>query len=99
MLLIERSEGVKTQQMKCSGVVRSGKWAAIRDVDAVAGKRFQLEVNSLFLAALSLLQWPSGTTYVTFEDVKVPVENLIGKENQVRRAVPVVLCGTLSACV
>jgi hypothetical protein len=23
-----------------------------------------------------------GTTYVTFEDVKVPVENLIGKENQ-----------------
>lgn len=23
----------------------------------------------------------SGTTYVTFEDVKVPVENLIGKEN------------------
>ncbi|QSS64533.1 transcription initiation protein spt5 [Histoplasma capsulatum] len=24
----------------------------------------------------------SGTTYVTFEDVKVPVENLIGKENQ-----------------
>jgi alkylation response protein AidB-like acyl-CoA dehydrogenase len=25
--------------------------------------------------------WPSGTTYITFEDVKVPVENLIGKEN------------------
>jgi len=24
----------------------------------------------------------SGTTYVTFEDVKVPVENLIGKENK-----------------
>lgn len=24
----------------------------------------------------------SGTTYVTFEDVKVPVENLIGKENR-----------------
>jgi len=24
----------------------------------------------------------SGTTYVTFEDVKVPVKNLIGKENQ-----------------
>lgn len=24
----------------------------------------------------------SGTTYITFEDVKVPVENLIGKENQ-----------------
>merc|ERR1712100_833529 len=26
--------------------------------------------------------WPSGTTYITFEDVKVPAENLIGKENQ-----------------
>lgn len=26
--------------------------------------------------------WPSGTTYITFEDVKVPVQNLIGKENQ-----------------
>uniref|UniRef100_A0A0G4FF44 Cytochrome b5 heme-binding domain-containing protein n=1 Tax=Chromera velia CCMP2878 TaxID=1169474 RepID=A0A0G4FF44_9ALVE len=26
--------------------------------------------------------WASGTTYITFEDVKVPVGNLIGKENQ-----------------
>jgi len=26
--------------------------------------------------------WSSGTAYVTFEDVKVPVGNLIGKENQ-----------------
>ena len=26
--------------------------------------------------------WPSGTTYITMEDVKVPVENLIGVENQ-----------------
>ncbi|KAF2797768.1 acyl-CoA dehydrogenase NM domain-like protein [Melanomma pulvis-pyrius CBS 109.77] len=26
--------------------------------------------------------WSSGTTYITFEDVKVPVENLIGKENK-----------------
>ena len=25
--------------------------------------------------------WPSGTTYITFEDVKVPVENLIGEVN------------------
>jgi alkylation response protein AidB-like acyl-CoA dehydrogenase len=25
--------------------------------------------------------WPSGTTYITMEDVKVPVENLIGAEN------------------
>ncbi len=46
LLLIERSKGVKTTQMKCSGV------------------------------------WPSGTTYIEFDDVLVPVENLIGKENQ-----------------
>ncbi|KAK5745347.1 hypothetical protein LTR17_001508 [Elasticomyces elasticus] len=26
--------------------------------------------------------WSSGTTYITFKDFKVPVENLIGKENQ-----------------
>ena len=26
--------------------------------------------------------WSSGTTYITFEDVKVPVGNLIGKENE-----------------
>ncbi len=26
--------------------------------------------------------WASGTTYITFEDVKVPVENLVGKENK-----------------
>jgi len=26
--------------------------------------------------------WCSGTTYITFEDVKVPVENLIGTENE-----------------
>jgi alkylation response protein AidB-like acyl-CoA dehydrogenase len=26
--------------------------------------------------------WPSGTAYITFEDVKVPKENLIGKENR-----------------
>jgi hypothetical protein len=25
--------------------------------------------------------WSGGTAFVTFEDVKVPVENLIGKEN------------------
>jgi len=25
--------------------------------------------------------WPSGTAYITLEDVKVPVENLIGQEN------------------
>jgi alkylation response protein AidB-like acyl-CoA dehydrogenase len=26
--------------------------------------------------------WASGTTYVSFEDVKVPVENLVGKEGE-----------------
>ncbi|XP_049848723.1 uncharacterized protein LOC126316672 [Schistocerca gregaria] len=26
--------------------------------------------------------WPSGTTYIMFEDVEVPVENLIGEMNQ-----------------
>ena len=26
--------------------------------------------------------WASGTSYITFEDVKVPVENLIGQENK-----------------
>ena len=31
--------------------------------------------------------WSSGTTYITFEDVKVPVENLLGKENQGFKAV------------
>ncbi|KAG9251151.1 acyl-CoA dehydrogenase/oxidase [Emericellopsis atlantica] len=31
--------------------------------------------------------WSSGTTYITFEDVKVPVENLLGKENQGFRAI------------
>ncbi|KAL2753204.1 hypothetical protein ACRALDRAFT_1065447 [Sodiomyces alcalophilus JCM 7366] len=31
--------------------------------------------------------WSSGTTYITFEDVKVPVENLLGKKNQGFRAI------------
>jgi alkylation response protein AidB-like acyl-CoA dehydrogenase len=46
LLLVPRTAGVKTTQMKCQGV------------------------------------WSSGTTYITFEDVKVPVENLIGKEGE-----------------
>merc|ERR1711977_509122 len=25
--------------------------------------------------------WPSGTTYITFDNVKVPKENIIGQEN------------------
>lgn len=46
-LLIEKTfPGVKTRQMKCSGV------------------------------------WSSGTTYITFEDVQVPKENLVGQENK-----------------
>ncbi|KAJ3417555.1 hypothetical protein HDV05_000012 [Chytridiales sp. JEL 0842] len=31
--------------------------------------------------------WASGTSYVTFEDVKVPVENIIGKENKGFKAI------------
>lgn len=31
--------------------------------------------------------WASGTTYITFENVKVPVENLIGTENKGFKAV------------
>ncbi|KAJ3219098.1 hypothetical protein HDU67_002754 [Dinochytrium kinnereticum] len=31
--------------------------------------------------------WASGTSYITFEDVKVPVENLIGKENKGFKAI------------
>lgn len=27
-------------------------------------------------------QWAAGTTWVDFEDVKVPVENLIGQEGE-----------------
>ena len=26
-------------------------------------------------------QWASGTSFIIFENVKVPVENLLGKEN------------------
>lgn len=26
--------------------------------------------------------WASGTTYISFEDTRVPVENIIGKENK-----------------
>jgi len=26
--------------------------------------------------------WPSGTTYITFDDVKVPCDNIIGEENK-----------------
>ena len=26
--------------------------------------------------------WPSGTTYITMDEVKVPVANLIGVENE-----------------
>lgn len=36
--------------------------------------------------------WSSGTTYITFEDVKVPVENLIGKENQGFKGMLNIIC-------
>jgi alkylation response protein AidB-like acyl-CoA dehydrogenase/predicted heme/steroid binding protein len=51
LLVIPRTEGVKTERMKCQGV------------------------------------WASGTTYITFENVKVPVENIIGKENEGFKAI------------
>jgi alkylation response protein AidB-like acyl-CoA dehydrogenase len=37
--------------------------------------------------------WASGTTYITFEDVKVPVENLIGEETTVSGGGGVQVCG------
>lgn len=46
ILLIPRSEGVKTKKMQMGG------------------------------------QWAAGTTWIDFEDVKVPVENLIGTEGE-----------------
>jgi len=46
LIVVERTKGVTTREMDCTGV------------------------------------WGSGTTYITFEDVLVPVENLIGKEGE-----------------
>lgn len=46
LVVIERTEGVKTIKMRCSGVICS------------------------------------GTSYITFEDVLVPVGNLLGEENK-----------------
>lgn len=43
--------------------------------------------------------WSSGTTYVTFEDVKVPVENVIGKPNQgFKGKSPLIVWPSLSPC-
>ena len=36
--------------------------------------------------------WCSGTTYITMEDVKVPVENLIGKEGEGFKYIMYVIC-------
>lgn len=46
LLVIERTEGVTTRKMDCSGV------------------------------------WASGTSFISFEDVRVPVKNVLGKENK-----------------
>ncbi|KAM0787764.1 hypothetical protein ACM66B_003821 [Microbotryomycetes sp. NB124-2] len=46
LLVIPRTEGVRTTKMNCQGV------------------------------------WASGTSYIEFDNVKVPVENLLGKENK-----------------
>jgi alkylation response protein AidB-like acyl-CoA dehydrogenase len=62
LLVIPRTEGVKTERMKCQGV------------------------------------WASGTTYITFENVKVPVENLIGKENEGFKAISKLNCSACYLC-
>lgn len=40
--------------------------------------------------------WASGTSYVAFEDVMVPVENLVGKENEGFKCVKISVSGFLS---
>lgn len=43
--------------------------------------------------------WASGTSYITFEDVKVPVENLIGKENKGFKAIMVITILIAYSCI
>lgn len=72
LLLIERSmPGVTTRQMQCSGM-------------QLAALFFFFFWCNTDLTACSFFTgvWASGTSYITFEDVKVPVENLVGKENK-----------------
>jgi len=66
LLLLEKGmPGLKTRPMNCSGAWASG--------------------TSILMSPFSSGPFASfvvpGTTYITMEDVKVPVENLIGKEN------------------
>jgi len=42
-----------------------------RDTPGITVRRMKLQGN-----------WMAGTSYITFDDVKVPVKNLIGKENE-----------------
>jgi hypothetical protein len=43
--------------------------------------------------------WSSGTTYITFEDVLVPCENIIGQENEGFKYIMCAFCFALSARV
>ncbi len=68
LLLLERGmPGLATKQMK------------VRVPAAAALPRLRADASRLPCQCMGV--WPSGTTYITMEDVKVPVENLIGPEN------------------
>lgn len=58
--------------------VRTGK-AGMKGVSMLLLERGMPGLSTRQMACTGV--WPSGTAYVTMEDVKVPVENLIGKEN------------------
>eukprot|EP00472_Partenskyella_glossopodia_P001488 CAMPEP_0197530298 /NCGR_PEP_ID=MMETSP1318-20131121/31384_1 /TAXON_ID=552666 /ORGANISM="Partenskyella glossopodia, Strain RCC365" /LENGTH=539 /DNA_ID=CAMNT_0043086059 /DNA_START=53 /DNA_END=1669 /DNA_ORIENTATION=+ len=59
--------------------VRTGGPGA-RGISMVLVERERPGVSCRHMKCMGM--WPSGTTYITFEDVKVPVSNLIGVENQ-----------------
>jgi len=91
VLLIERDfGGVSTRRMDCQGTLFSNMRQCCRRSQILCHLR-QSPTPASFLVRLVFQKraykellgvWSSGTTYITFEDVKVPVENLIGKENQ-----------------
>ncbi len=66
MLLIERGEGVETKIIK-SSYSSAGERSCCRPSDP------NLKGDSSLTA---------GTAFVTFDNVKVPVENLLGTENK-----------------
>ena len=60
-----------TTAVRTGGPGMSGLSVLLLHKDMPGLKTRQMDCMGMF---------PSGTTYVTFEDVKVPVENLIGQE-------------------